>query len=641
MKPYNLNELFMQAPVAICIVSGADYKVELVNERMLQFLGRTPEITGHPISKTLTEAAQQGLIAILDTVRKTKQPYYISDFPSVILIDGSRETRYFSLAFKPYFLSQTAKEPDAIFCVAHNTTEQVLALQKLEEEKQRTQLALDAGELGIVATQWKSNSTASDKRAREIFGFEDDRPLEDYVNRIHPEDRTLRKQAIDTARETGGFDFEVRLLLDDGSIRWMRSRGLLQKDIEGNITGSFGVVQDITQQKEFALSLHKKVEERTRELEEQKRLLDNILHNSSNGISVSKVFRDETGKVIDALTILANDAAVKYIGLPKDIYLSKKATEIEPAVMTSPYYQACIKTLETGEPFIMQYYMESTKRWLELTVSKLDYDHLIQIFTDVTPIKEVQIDLEQTVESLRQSNLKLEEFTRAASHDLKEPIRKVHFFTERLKDLLADKLNREEKLYFERVETAAERMQLLVDDLLDYSHLNHMPLEQSEIDLNDKIRLILSDIELLVREKKATFDIDKLPVVKGYRRQVQQLFQNIITNALKYSRPGIAPHITITAKDVSRKELIVELPASVTAQRFHLIEVCDNGIGFDQENAERIFNVFTRLHGNKEYPGTGIGLSIAKKVVENHHGFIYAKGEAGKGACFSILLPAS
>ena len=130
MDATSLNHLFMQAPVAVCIVSGPDYKVELVNERMLQFLGRTSDIVGHPIEQTLTEAKKQGLISILDTVSQTKQPHYVSNLPAVILINGVRETRYFSLIFKPYFLKKGDKEPGGIFCVAHNITDQILALQK-------------------------------------------------------------------------------------------------------------------------------------------------------------------------------------------------------------------------------------------------------------------------------------------------------------------------------------------------------------------------------------------------------------------------------------------------------------------------------------------------------------------------------
>jgi PAS domain S-box-containing protein len=519
MDAASLNHLFMQAPVAVCIVSGTDYKIELVNERMLKFLGRTPDIVGHPIGQTLTEAKKQGLISILDTVRQTKQPYYAPNFPAVILINGVRETRYFSLIFKPYFSDPGDKEPDAIFCVAHNITDQVLALKKLEEEKQRTSLALEVGELGMLETLWKENFVAADKRANEIFGFNEAHPLEDYINRIHPEDKNVRGKVLDEGMKTGSFDFEVRLLFDDGSIRWMRSRGIIRKDIEGNVTGSFGVVQDVTPQKEFALALHKKVEERTMELE------------------------------------LAN------------------------------------------------------KSLLQLN------------------------------EELARSNTNLEEFTRAASHDLKEPIRKVDFFIDRLKSSLEYKLGSEEKILFERVESATDRMRLLIDDLLEYSHLTQSQREHEKIDLNDKIRLILTDLELMIREKNATIDVSKLPVVKGHRRQLQQLFQNLISNGLKYSKPDVSPQIKITSKKITGKDSTVLLPTETALQEFYLVEVCDNGIGFDQNDAERIFNVFTRLHGNKEYPGTGIGLSIAKKVVENHHGYIYAKGEQGKGACFSVLLP--
>jgi PAS domain S-box-containing protein len=510
----------MQAPVAVCIVRGENYKVELVNERMLQLLGRTEDIIGLPIEQTLTEAKKQGLISILDTVRQTRQPYYVANFPAIILINGVRETRYFSLIFKPFYLNAGDKEPDAIFCVAHNITDQVLALQKLEEEKRRTSLAFDAGELGMLSTNWKNNFVNADKRANEIFGFSDSRPLEDYINRLHPQDRELRKQAISEGMQTGNFDFEVRLLFDDESIRWMRSRGFIQKDIEGNVTGSFGIVQDITSQKEFELALQKKVEERTTELE------------------------------------LAN------------------------------------------------------KSLLQLN------------------------------EELARSNTNLEEFTRAASHDLKEPIRKVDFFVNRLKTSLQNKIGNEEKILFERVESATDRMRLLIDDLLEYSHLTQSQREQEKIDLNDKIRLILADLELMIREKNATIEVGKLPIVKGHRRQLQQLFQNLVSNGLKYSNSKVSPKIKITSKTITGEEVPVLLPPETALQEFYLIEVCDNGIGFDQSDAERIFNVFTRLHGNKEYPGTGIGLSIVKKVVENHHGYIYAKGEPGKGACFSVLLPA-
>jgi signal transduction histidine kinase len=399
--------------------------------------------------------------------------------------------------------------------------------------------------------------------------------------------------------------------------------------------GVLSVVQERTEENRMIREL----EEKSRQLEEQKTLLDNILKNSSNGISVSQVFRDETGKVVDALTIMANDAAVKYIGLPREIYLSKRATEIEPAVMGSPYYQACIHTLETGEPFVMRYQMQSTGNWLELTVSKLDYDHLIQIFTDVTPIREAELKLEQTVEELRRSNGNLEEFTRAASHDLKEPIRKIHFFTERLKTALSGKLPEAEANLLHRIEIASARMNLLVDDLLAYAQLSSGSLLQEEVDLNQKIKTILSDLELMIAEKEAVVEVEPLPIVKGYRRQLQQLFQNLVSNAIKYNQPGVKPVVQIRSQKMTGAESGLEVLPEDREKEFYQISVTDNGVGFEQQYADRIFQVFTRLHGNSEYQGTGVGLAIAKKVVDNHGGYISAESSPGEGATFRVLLP--
>ena len=165
------------------------------------------------------------------------------------------------------------------------------------------------------------------------------------------------------------------------------------------------------------------------QLERQKTLLDNILEHSANGISVTEVIRNEKGEVIDGRTILANEAAVRFIGVPREIYLSKTATEIEPNILQSEYFQLCLKTLQTGEPQFVRYLVEYSNRWIEITVSKLDHNHLITIFTDVTKAQETELQQKQLIEELRRSNESLEDFSYAASHDLKEPIRKIQVFT--------------------------------------------------------------------------------------------------------------------------------------------------------------------------------------------------------------------
>jgi len=237
-------------------------------------------------------------------------------------------------------------------------------------------------------------------------------------------------------------------------------------------------------------------------------------------------------------------------------------------------------------------------------------------------------DLQKTNKELQRSNQNLEEFAHAASHDLKEPIRKIHFFTQHLKDQLASHLKDEEQRSFSRIVNATQRMGHLIDDLLLYSHVSQRPHETESVDLNEKLHRVLEDLELDIEEKKAVVHVGRLPVIQGYRRQLQQLFQNLLSNSLKYSKAGVPPQIDITAEQTHSND-----------KSYHLIKVKDNGIGFEQQYEDKIFQMFSRLHGKSEYSGTGVGLSIAKKVVENHNGFIRVQSKSGEGSTFEIYLP--
>ena len=433
----------------------------------------------------------------------------------------------------------------------------------------------------------------------------------------------------------------------DGKIRYLHSSGKTYFTEEGTPYSMVGMIQDVTSQVLYQQQLEAseeelttRVGERTRELETQTNLLNNILVNSNNGISVTEMIRDEKGNIVDASTILANDAAVKFTGLPREVYLTKTSKELDPNILESAYGQICLQTLATGEPSFTQYFLEATGRWLELTISKMDDDHLIHIFTDVTPIKETQLRLEHLVEDLKRSNTNLEEFAYAASHDMQEPIRKIQFFSDRLQDELAESLNERQKYLFNRLQNASDRMRTLIDDLLVYSRVSRGYFENSEVDLNQKLELVLGDLELQVQEKNAQIHTVPLPTIKGNSRQLQQMFHNILGNALKYSKNNELARIDIFYEKVKGMEVQPEFSIEEGNRLFHLIIIRDNGIGFKQSDAERIFNVFTRLHGASEYKGTGVGLSIARKVVENHKGYIWAESEPDKGAAFKILLPA-
>lgn len=267
-------------------------------------------------------------------------------------------------------------------------------------------------------------------------------------------------------------------------------------------------------------------------------------------------------------------------------------------------------------------------------------EKLIGTIQDITKRKKAEQELFEKTIALEQSNTNLEQFAYAASHDLKEPIRKVNYFCDRLKSTLGPRLNHEEIQLFDKMEKATERMRQLIDDLLEYSHVSLEPKELEQINLKEKVTNVLDDLTIAIKEKNAEIKVGDLPTIKGHRRQLQQLFQNLIGNALKYSKPDEQPKIVISSSEVTGKVMNNSTPETNWKKKFYLIEVKDNGIGFEPENAEKIFQVFQRLHNSSQFKGTGVGLSIARKVVENHKGFIMAESEPGKGSTFKVYLPA-
>lgn len=265
---------------------------------------------------------------------------------------------------------------------------------------------------------------------------------------------------------------------------------------------------------------------------------------------------------------------------------------------------------------------------------------LIGTIQDISNRKKIENELLLKTIELQRSNSNLEEFAYAASHDLQEPIRKIHLFSDRLQQKLMDRMEDDDRQLFERLQRSAERMQLLVNDLLEYSHVSLKPKEQEEIDLNQKVKNVLEDLEILIKEKDATIEVRPLPTIKGYRRQIQQLFHNLIGNAIKYRKPDVKPYILISSQLVSGRDIDLELPEADRIHNFHEIIVKDNGIGFDTEYSEKIFQIFHRLHGKAEYSGTGLGLAIVKRVIENHKGYIRVESQQDEGSTFRVYLPA-
>ncbi|HZF63261.1 MAG TPA: ATP-binding protein [Chitinophagaceae bacterium] len=349
----------------------------------------------------------------------------------------------------------------------------------------------------------------------------------------------------------------------------------------------------------------------------------------------------EGDQIVDFSYQMTNKAYSKYSNLSPAAIQDKRVSAIFPEYYKTDAFERYVQICQSGEPqsWELHYNVDGLNVFLVVNACKLG-DEVVVDFTDITKQKNLQLDLLQKVEELERTNKNLEALAYAASHDLKEPTRKVQFYTGRLKQQFGETLTAEQAHLFSRVELAARRMNTLIDDLLTYSYVSRGVDTMERVDLNEDMQTILEDLELEIELKGAAITAENLPSLKGHKRQLQQLFCNLITNALKYSKQGVPPHIRIIASQVKGHKVPLQLKSDEGVKAYHLIEVSDNGIGFAQEDAERIFNVFTRLHGNTEYHGTGVGLAIAKKVVENHDGYVWAESALGEGATFKILLPA-
>ncbi|WP_375445292.1 PAS domain S-box protein [uncultured Fibrella sp.] len=247
-------------------------------------------------------------------------------------------------------------------------------------------------------------------------------------------------------------------------------------------------------------------------------------------------------------------------------------------------------------------------------------------------------ELTESTELLIRSNENLQRFAYIASHDLQEPLRKIQQFGSLLQNQYADALG-EGVDYLQRMQVAAGRMSTLIRDLLAFSRISTWQDSRSEVSLDEVVGLVLTDLEIAIQETSAVVRVDRLPLVLGDYSQLGQLFQNLLSNALKFKRPDVVPEITVRAFLITASQLPGSVKPARLANVYHRIDVSDNGIGFEQKYTERIFQVFQRLHGKNQYAGTGIGLAICEKVVFNHGGAITATGEPGRGATFSVYLP--
>jgi PAS domain S-box-containing protein len=546
--------------------------------------------------------------------------------------------------------------------ILEDVTHRTITRRKTEQDREKLNLVIEASELGTYELNLKTNVVDCSERFHRIFGYDKGEKLSytEFLNHLYPDDVLVRNHSFMKALETGSLEYETRITLRDKSKRWIEVKGKIFYDRNHKPEILIGTCRDITREKKFiqdkdafASELEKQVQQRTSELtqaneslkksEERYHLMVEevqdyaILYLNRKGIVENWNTGAEKIKGYRADEIIGKSFSVFYTREDRNNNLPQKLLEL--AVKTGRARQEGWRVRKDGSLF-----------WASVVITavhneKNDVIGFSKVTHDLTEkknaddrLKKNASDLEQKNEDLRKMNKELESFAYISSHDLQEPLRKIQTFATLLSKKEAGNLTEDGKDYFKRMQRAAERMQILIDDLLAYSRTNTSERKFENTHLNKIVDEVKADLKEELQQKHATIETHEMCEVSIIPFQFRQLLHNLISNSLKFSIPGKPPHIKIESK-IENGINFRNARLSDKTKYCH-ISISDNGIGFEQHYSEKIFELFQRLHGKAEYNGTGIGLAIVKKIVENHGGIISAKGQLNKGATFDIYFPA-
>lgn len=645
------GDMLLQLPLAFAVLKGKDMVVDFANAAIEEMWGRR-NINGLELLEILPELRTQDFPRLLDECYSTGITYKGYEMPAKLVRNGKLEINYYNFEYHAH--RGADDQIIGVTITAVDVTKEVFSKKNLEESEKRFRTIVQQAPVAIMSVRGENFIIEiANEKMLHFCGQTAEQLIGKPVFECMPDTAGQGFEALLTSVITTGKTFTANELplkiLRNGKVENSFVNLVYEPiyDEERNVTGIIGVHTDITEQVNARMKI-----------QESENRYASMIHSSPLIICILE------GQ--DFIIKIANDSLIAYLGKGKNIIG-------QPFLITNPELEAqgigdiLREVFRSG----IAYQIFETPIYLMVNGQKSEryYNYLAQpqrkvngeiegiaiTATEVTEqvkqnltikenesrYRELSISLEEKVkkrtEELEKMNEELTSFAYIGSHDLQEPLRKIQMFCGRIKEQEIHLLSNEGKVLFNKMEHAAERMQKLINDLLAYSQTISTPEDFVKTDLNEIIDDVKNELKEFIEEKNAVIVIDALCHINVIPFQFNQLIHNLISNALKYSKPGIFPYISIKSNNIKYSELNI-VDVHPTNEYCH-ISVSDNGIGFDPQYNKQVFSLFTRLHGRTEYKGTGIGLAIVKRIVENHHGFITASGNPNSGATFDIFLP--
>lgn len=514
-----------------------------------------------------------------------------------------------------------------------------VALQKREAELLEAQAI---GQIGSFEWDFTGKKSSYTPQVFKIFEMEQASTLPSFLEDVHPDDRSKLQTAIETSFKTGNFECEYRYLKNNKK-KTIWSRGIVSFDQTGKPLGMKGTLMDVTER-------HKIVErlQQSEELHKQAQALTH-LGNWSWVVGQEKVvWSDEMYRIHGIEPQSEEITFERFLSFVHPEDKEKRREDINRSLQSHLVEENHFRIkLANGQIKVLRARGEvvigNDNSSLKMVGTCQDITHEFLLNQELKAREEylasLNLSLEQKNQELIRSNKELESFNFIASHDLQEPLRKIRVYCSRILEHEKEQFPAASAKFLEKINDASVRMQKLIDDFLSFSQAVSISQNFEPVDLGALLEEVRSELLEVIEEKKAVIESSPLPVVNVIQFQFKQLLLNLIGNSLKYCDKNIAPHISVAGTVIPGAVLLAEEATASGEKTYFKLTIADNGIGFEQKYATRIFELFQRLHTRDKYSGTGIGLAICKKIADNHMGFIKATGKPEAGAVFTVYIP--